>query len=262
MSRFLTHCCALGVFAALGIFLVSCQKGNHVELPEQELQLDEFSGEIVEDQQHAAGVILERFVNAPKVGDLAPETRFFDPETVEEVELSALLGGKPVVLVFGSWSCTTTSLYTEEYADLYSRFSDVADFYFVYLREAHPKGGYMPALAYDMAKVKIPEISDPQGLEGRCKLADEFGKKKDLPMRFLVDSMDDMAAILWAAWPARLYVIGGDGRVLYSGGQGPWYYKLTKENWHTPPPIPIEKALNSVPYAKISLEEFLESLPQ
>lgn len=251
-------CVPLYFALILSLLLLSCRSDNTVELPEVETQSDSYAGEMVEDMAHAQGLILERYANAPQVGETAPETRLFDPESVKEIDLSSLFAGKPVVLIFGSWSCTTTSLYAEDYGDLYRRFHGVADFYFIYLREAHPEGGFQPILESDMAKVVIPSIPDPEVLPGRCRLAEQFRDKKHLPMRFLVDSMDDNAAVLWGAWPARLFVIDAEGRVIYSGGQGPWYYKLTKEGWHYPPPVPIEKVLNSLPFAKISLEEFLE----
>ncbi len=28
----------------------------------------------------------------------------------------------------------------------------------------------------------------------------------------------------YAAWPERLYVVGTDGRIIYKGGMGPFYF--------------------------------------
>ena len=40
----------------------------------------------------------------------------------------------------------------------------------------------------------------------------------------VVDDIDDKIASAYGALPERLYLIGQDGRVLYQGGQGPWYF--------------------------------------
>jgi hypothetical protein len=47
--------------------------------------------------------------------------------------------------------------------------------------------------------------------------------KATLPV--VVDGLDDAASIPYGAWPERLYVLDGDGRVLYRGGPGPFEFK-------------------------------------
>jgi hypothetical protein len=42
--------------------------------------------------------------HAPKTGDLAPDFTLYDPQGEQAVTLSELFGGKPVALVFGSFT--------------------------------------------------------------------------------------------------------------------------------------------------------------
>ena len=34
--------------------------------------------------------------------------------------------------------------------------------------------------------------------------------------------MDNRANVAFAAWPERLVLVGGDGRIVYPGSPGPW----------------------------------------
>lgn len=43
---------------------------------------------------------------------------------------------------------------------------------------------------------------------------------KGLPA--LVDDVDDAVSVAYAAWPDRLYLVDGDGRIAYHGGRGPF----------------------------------------
>lgn len=42
--------------------------------------------------------------HAPKVGETAPDFTLYDPNGVQPVTLSEIVGEKPVVLVFGSFT--------------------------------------------------------------------------------------------------------------------------------------------------------------
>ena len=64
-------------------------------------------------------------------------------------------------------------------------------------------------------------ITDPKSLEERRKAAKDFAKSLNLSLPILVDEMDDGAEKAYAAWPDRLYVIDGDGKVALKGGKGP-----------------------------------------
>ena len=47
----------------------------------------------------------------------------------------------------------------------------------------------------------------------------------NLTIPTVVDRMDNAALEVYAAWPERIYIIDGNGRVHYRGGYGPWDFK-------------------------------------
>ncbi len=99
---------------------------------------------------------------------------------------------------------------------MYRDWRDRAEFFLVYIREAHPTDGW-----------NLPnnvKVSDPKTLGERKEAATFCRKALDLSMPVLVDDMEDSANRAYAAWPERLYVIGKDGRIAYAGGMGPFKF--------------------------------------
>src|SRR2546428_7368394 len=75
------------------------------------------------------------------VGDMAPDFRLKTKDGTGEVQLSSFRGKEPVVLFFGSYTCKP---FREEIAlleDTYGKFKDRAQFFLVYINEAHPTDG-------------------------------------------------------------------------------------------------------------------------
>ena len=96
---------------------------------------------------------------------------------------------------------------------VHERFGERAQFFQVYLREAHPTDGW---------KMKNSKIKDPLTQLERNLVALQCGKRLKFKFPTIVDTMNDAAAVRWAAWPERIFVIGVDGKVAYAGHQGPW----------------------------------------
>ena len=46
----------------------------------------------------------------------------------------------------------------------------------------------------------------------------------DVETETLLNDIDNTAMACYAAWPERLYIIGTDGRIIYKGGMGPFYF--------------------------------------
>jgi hypothetical protein len=47
-----------------------------------------------------------------------------------------------------------------------------------------------------------------------------------ITMPLVVDDMNDRVGHLYSGMPDRLYVLDGDGRVVYKGGRGPFGFKV------------------------------------
>lgn len=107
---------------------------------------------------------------------------------------------------------------------MYQTHKSVAEFFIVYLREAHAAGSYWPA---DYAERL--GIVDHSSLDDRCNVAERLYGEKALTIPCLIDDLNNTAARAYKAWPDRLYIIGRDGRIAMAGGRGPWGFDSALE---------------------------------
>lgn len=213
--------------------------------PSKDKHFDGFSGRTVRDKDMAASMMALRQPNAPRPGEIAPPFRLFSLTKNEEVDLASLHQDKPVVLYFASWGC---DIFRESLAgvmELYLRYQGDVDFVLVYIREAHPRGGYGETLG---------RVSDPRTNDERQRIARRCREQLRIPFEVLVDDIDDPVATRWAGWPVRIFVIGKDGRVAYSGAQGPWGYKPYRGYVHGDG----DRIGWDLQFSEGSLEEYLE----
>jgi thiol-disulfide isomerase/thioredoxin len=237
---------------AIGIALSAC-----AEEPVNEFRYDRYSGVPVMTQKMAEAIMLHRHVNAPIVGERAPDGQLIDAVTGESKTLYQVIQDKPMVLLFGSSSCSNLDMYLENIKEIVERFQRRVDFSLIYIREAHPEGGFMPVQMRDGKEYHHPSLPDSKSIEERKKQALGFQKNTTTGLRAFVDSLDDEMAVRWGAWPVRTFVIGTDRKVLYTGGPGPFYFHLTKDGWHTTPDAYMAEEFLRMPFSRESLEEFL-----
>ncbi len=95
----------------------------------------------------------------------------------------------------------------------------------VYIREAHAIDSRSPGQTAEM-------IEDPINIAERTSVAKVCLTKLELrPIPAVVDRLDDLANKAYKGWPDRLFLVGKDGKMAYSGGRGPWGFsteELTK----------------------------------
>jgi iodothyronine deiodinase-like protein len=104
---------------------------------------------------------------------------------------------------------------------MYERYGAQVEFLAVYVREAHPTGGWrMPS--NDQVQVAFEQ---PKTRAERELVAAACCVRLDVPMPLLVDGMDDPVGKAYSGMPDRLYLIDRDGRVAYKGGRGPFGFK-------------------------------------
>lgn len=175
---------------------------------------DEYSGKKIESQDVGYKIIRDRFFNAPKLGDVAPEFELTEQTTREVISLERLRAEKPVVLLFGSLGCDVFRDGIEPVLKAYKKFSDRYEFVMIYTREAH-------SLETEGSEGEAMFV-DPETISGRSLAATACRAALKIPFRILIDSMDDRVATRWAGWPVRIFVVERDGTVVYSGRPGPW----------------------------------------
>ena len=103
----------------------------------------------------------------PKVGDKAPEFSLKTSDGKQTIGLKDRLGDKPLVLVFGNFSCGPFRSWSETIAELAETHKSRANFLGIYIREAHPTDGWRME-SNDRADIAFPQPTD---LAGRTAVA-------------------------------------------------------------------------------------------
>jgi len=153
----------------------------------------------------------------PSVGDVAPDFTLNDLQG-NPVTLSSEIGDKPIVLIFGNFTCGPFRSQSGNLEKLYERYKDQAKFFLVYVREAHPSDGWW-MLSNQRAGI---DLTQPQQDAGRRVIAERCQSHLNLEMPFLVDGIDDHVGTTYSGMPNRLYVIDEQGKIVFKNGRGPF----------------------------------------
>jgi alkylhydroperoxidase family enzyme/thiol-disulfide isomerase/thioredoxin len=157
----------------------------------------------------------------PSVDEAAPDFTLKSADGTETVQLSKLLGKKPVVLCFGNFTCGPFRALFPDVESIYERYKNDATFVMVYVREAHPTDGWKME---SNAKMGVA-VKQPTTYGERVEVCAAFRKKLNPGMTVLVDDITDPAGTAYSGMPARLYVIDAKGKVAYKNGRGPFGFK-------------------------------------
>jgi hypothetical protein len=157
----------------------------------------------------------------PKLDDSAPDFTLKTNDGAGDLTLSKLIGPKPVVLVFGNFTCGPFRSQAGNIEKLYRRYKDRATFVMVYVREAHPTDGWRME-SNDRVQVATAQ---PRTYDERADVARACGRLLGLGFPMLVDTIDDRAGNLYSGMPGRLYVIDREGKVAFKSGRGPYLFK-------------------------------------
>jgi hypothetical protein len=152
----------------------------------------------------------------PHVGQPAPNFKLRTVDGKEAVELAQVVGKKPVVLVFGNYTCGPFCSSYPGVEPVYERFKGHATFLMVYVREAHPTDGWSMGA----------DVKQPTTFQERVSVAEQFCKKATPTLPVLVDEINDPAGHAYSGMPSRLYVIDTQGIVAYKSGRGPFGFKV------------------------------------
>ena len=164
------------------------------------------------DERHSASLLASAADPDPKLNDLAPSFDLTEVSSQKTVSLRDFSGKSPVVLVFGSYSCPNFRGSAEALISLNQRYGSHIPFLLIYIREAHSSDQWQSA-RNERETVALPPattLADKQDHAAMCT------RKLHLPFPALVDGMDGAVEKAYNAWPSRLFVIGENGRVLYS----------------------------------------------
>jgi hypothetical protein len=160
----------------------------------------------------------------PEVDTLAPDFTLKTVDGKDEMTLSKQIGPKPVVLIFGNFTCGPFCSQSGNVQKLYERYKDRATFVMIYVREAHPKDGWVMS-SNEAVGVSL---SQPTTYEERVGVAQKCVGKLKFGMPVLVDTIDDAVGARYSGMPSRLYLIDSQGKVAFKNGRGPFGFKTAE----------------------------------
>ena len=104
---------------------------------------------------------------------------------------------------------------------LSEQFASTAEFFMVYIREAHPSDGWQMSANERDDVVHASPKTDAE----RCGLAETCTGKLEIEFPALVDGLDNATDEAYTGWPERIYLIGRDGRIRYKSRPGPFGFE-------------------------------------
>jgi hypothetical protein len=161
------------------------------------------------------------FPAGPALNETAPDFTLRLVHSQDNVTLSKLVGPKPVVLVFGNFTCRPFRGEAGDLEKLHRRYQDRATFLMVYVREAHPTDGWRMEVN-DLLGVTVRQ---PRTYDERDAVAQTCSKALELGFPMVVDRIDDPVNNRYSGLPSRLYLIDRQGKVAYKSGRGPFGFK-------------------------------------
>lgn len=100
---------------------------------------------------------------------------------------------------------------------MYRKYKDIADFYIVYVSEAHAANDRRP-VGYATELGITEHVSHTE----RCAVAERLVKEKKLTIPCLIDGMDNKVADAYKGHPDRLFLVRKDGKLGVAGKRGPF----------------------------------------
>jgi thiol-disulfide isomerase/thioredoxin len=152
-----------------------------------------------------------------RVGDMAPDFSLTSLDGKKQVRLSDYRGAKPVVLIFGSYTCPPFRDVYPKLEKLHQEYGREVAFLYVYIREAHAEDGWkMPRNQHEGIK-----ILEPKSMADRSQVAKQACTFFKTAIPAVIDTMDDATDRAYAAWPSRIFVVDNTGKIAVQGGPGP-----------------------------------------
>ena len=167
---------------------------------------------------------LGAFPSGPSLDEPAPDFTLRSTDDGKAVTLSKVVGPKPVVLVFGNFTCGPFRSQAGNLVKLHERYKDRATFLMVYVREPHPTDGWRMD---NNDRVGVA-VRQPRSDDERLGVARVCSRTLGLGFPMLVDTIDDAVNDRYSGIPSRLYLIDRQGKIAFKNGRGPVGFNLTE----------------------------------
>jgi tetratricopeptide (TPR) repeat protein len=123
---------------------------------------------------------------------------------------------RPVVLVFGSYTCPKFRTSAAVLKRLSEEHKGKLDFRLIYIREAHAGADWQSTINERDGIALEPAKT----VEQKREHAQLCLRKLDLPWAAIADGIDGAAEAAYQAWPSRVYIVDRHGRVAFNSRLG------------------------------------------
>jgi hypothetical protein len=104
---------------------------------------------------------------------------------------------------------------------MYQTYKDRAEFFIVYIKEAHPSNGWvMP----ENEQIGIA-VKDPRSYRERTAVAAKACSVLNTKLPCLIDGLNNAVNKAYSAWPDRIFIVDTAGKIAVLGGQGPFGFE-------------------------------------
>ena len=106
--------------------------------------------------------------------------------------------------------------------EIFAKYKDDVEFMCIYIREAHSDDGWRVQSNLDENIIYNEPTSDDERTEvaAACQIA------MDLEMPYYIDGIDNGVEEKYLSLPMRLYLVGADGKIAYTGDRGPFGFNM------------------------------------
>lgn len=161
---------------------------------------------------HTLDLAAQAAAPGPKVNEFAPD--FVLPRSTGSgtTALHDYRGKSPIVLLFGSYTCPNFRSSADALRALGQRYGAHIPFLLVYIREAHAAGDWQSTRNRSADALLAPAAT----MDEKRDYAATCSRKLHLDFPAVVDGLDNAVESAYSAWPSRAFIVGADGRILYS----------------------------------------------
>lgn len=149
--------------------------------------------------------------DGPPPGSQAPEFALRKAGSDATLSLKSMLGTRPVLLVFGSYTCPNLRAQAPVLNQIHRQLGDQVQFLQVYIREAHTAGEWQSSIN------EREGVNWKQPADAPQKAEHAVACSRLLKFQFpaVVDGMDHAVEDAYAAAPSRIYLVSPDGEILF-----------------------------------------------
>jgi tetratricopeptide (TPR) repeat protein len=149
-------------------------------------------------------------------GTVAPDFTLRRKASSEQIHLSTILRERPLILIFGSYTCPKFRFEASTLSAMYERYHAQAEFLMVYVQEAHTEEGWQSSVN-QRENITLPAVKT---LEQKEENASTCSRKLGLKFPVVIDGLDRKVESAYAAWPSAVYVLDKHGRIAWRSRLG------------------------------------------